>query len=55
MYNSAPVTIVVGNTWQGIVGHELKDVLIIYYVPGDEQCNEAMTVIEELGKHVKDI
>lgn len=39
MYNSAPVTVVVGNTWQGIMGFKGKDALIMYYVPGHEECD----------------
>lgn len=53
--NSAPVTVVVGETFDQIVLDETKDVLVEFYAPWCGHCKKLAPIYEELGAAFQDV
>lgn len=53
--NDGPVKVVVGTSWEKIVGDTSKDVLMEYYAPWCGHCKALAPKYDQLGEHVKDI
>lgn len=52
--NSAPVTVVVGSTFNDIVFDESKSVLVEFYAPWCGHCKTLAPIYDSLGEHFKD-